>query len=94
MPHTKSAMKRVRQNQRRNLANRAARTKLHTVLKKVQAAIASAPKDQATDRALRAAFSTLDRAARKGLIKRNEADRRKARLCLARDKAAAAPRPS
>ncbi len=94
MPHTKSAMKRVRQNLRRNLANRAARSRLHTVLKKARAAIAAAPKDPATEQAVRAAFSTLDRAARKGLIKKNEADRRKARLCLARGKSAAAPRPS
>jgi small subunit ribosomal protein S20 len=94
MPHTKSAMKRVRQNQRRNLANRAARTKLHNVLKKARAALGSAPKDAATEQAIRLAFSTLDRAARTGLIKRNEASRRKARLCLARDRAAAAPRPS
>ena len=92
MPHTKSAMKRVRQNQRRNQANRAARSRLHGVLKKVRAALAAAPKDQATEKALRTAFSTLDRAARKGLIKKNEAARRKARLCLARDKAAKAPR--
>jgi small subunit ribosomal protein S20 len=94
MPHSKSAMKRVRQNARRNLANRAARSRLHTVLKKARAAIGLAPRDPVTAQAIRAAFGTLDRAARKGLIKRNEAARRKARLCLARDKAAAAPRPS
>jgi small subunit ribosomal protein S20 len=94
MPHTKSAMKRVRQNLRHNQANRAARSHLHTVLKKVRTALASAPKDPATEQALRQAFGTLDRAARKGLIKKNEADRRKARLSLARGKAAAAPRPS
>ncbi|HOX04868.1 MAG TPA: 30S ribosomal protein S20 [Planctomycetota bacterium] len=92
MPHTNSAMKRVRQNQRRNATNRAARTQLHTVLKKARAAIAAAPKDAATEKVLRTAFGVLDRSARKGLIKKNEADRRKARLCLARDKAAAGSR--
>ena len=94
MPHSISAMKRVRQSAHRNAVNRANRSRLNTVLKKVNAAIASVPKDQATELALRQAFKTLDRAARNGLIKKNEADRRKARLCLARDRAAAAPRPS
>lgn len=92
MPHTKSAMKRSRQNKHRNETNRASRSVIRTVLKKAATAIAAGPKDKGTEAALKEAFSTLDRAARKGLIKKNEADRRKARLCLARDRAAKAKR--
>jgi small subunit ribosomal protein S20 len=92
MPHTKSAMKRMRQNARRNAANRAARSLVRSVLKKARLACQAEPKSPATEQALRLAFRTLDRAARKGLLKKNEADRRKARLCLLRDRTAAAPR--
>jgi small subunit ribosomal protein S20 len=88
MPHTKSAMKRVRQNLRRNLRNRAARSQVRTVLKKARAAIASTPREPAAEQAIREAFRVLDRAAHKGLIKKNEADRRKARLALLRNRSA------
>jgi len=88
MPHTKSAMKRMRQNLRRNLRNRAARSQVRTVLKKARAAIAAGPKEPAAEQTIREAFSALDRAARKGLIKKNEADRRKARLALLRNRSA------
>ena len=88
MPHTKSAEKRARQGLRRKQHNRAERSALHTVVKKARAAAESQPKAPETAKLISAAFSALDRAGRKGLIKKNEADRRKARICLARDKAA------
>ena len=90
MPHTMSAKKRVRQNLRRKMLNRAQRSALHTALKKARTAAAAAPQDAATTKLISAAFSQLDRAARKEMIKKNEADRRKARLCLLRDRSAAA----
>lgn len=90
MPHTMSAKKRVRQNLRRKMLNRALRSALHTAVKKARAAASSAPQDPATAKVISAAFSALDRAARKNLIRKNEADRRKARLCLLRDRSAAA----
>ena len=90
MPHTMSAKKRLRQNARRRAANRALRSQLRTVVRKARETAAKAPRDAATEQALRNACSELDKAARKGLIKKNEADRRKARLALLRDRSAAA----
>ena len=90
MPHTKSAAKRMRQSRQRNLRNRAGRSLVRSTVKKAQTAIAAAPKDPATEQSLQQVFRVLDRAARKGLIKKNEADRRKRRLSLLRDRTAAA----
>ncbi|UCC47688.1 MAG: 30S ribosomal protein S20 [Gemmatimonadota bacterium] len=76
MPNTKSAVKRLRQNERRRLRNKAGRSRLRTALKRVRAA--SDP-EQASEM-YRAAARLLDRAARRGLIHRNQAARSKGRL--------------
>jgi small subunit ribosomal protein S20 len=86
MPHTKSAKKRARQNAKRRADNRAARSKVRTTVKKAQTTAAAAPKDEVTEKAYRKAAKELDRAARKGLIKKNEASRRKARLAKLRNR--------
>jgi len=93
MAHAKSTKKRARQNVRHLARNRALRSKVRTFVKQAHAAAESAPGEPATGEALRKAASELDKAARKGLIKKNEAARRKRRLTLARNRAAAAPRP-
>jgi small subunit ribosomal protein S20 len=85
MPTTKSAKKRVRQNEKQRDANRAARSKIRTSVKK--AAAAGNGKDESADKSYRKAASELDKAARKGLIKKNEANRRKARLARSRSRA-------
>ena len=89
MPHTKSAKKRDRQNAKNRDRNRAMRTKVRTSIKKARSAAETAPREPAADAALRQATRDLDKAAQKGLIKKNEASRRKARLAKARDRAAA-----
>jgi len=76
VPTTKSAMKRLRQNERRRLRNKAARSRLRTAVKRVRA---EADPEQATD-LYRAAARLLDRAANRGLIHGNKAARSKARL--------------
>ena len=93
MPHAKSAKKRARQNECRRGRNRAARSKLRTSAKKARAAAEGDPQSPATEEILRRAAGDLDRAARKGLIKKNQASRRKRRLELTRNRAASAPRP-
>jgi len=75
VPNSRSAKKRMRQAIRRNVRNRAARSALRTVIKRVSAV----PADGA-DAAYRAAERLLDRAATKGLIHRNAAARSKRRL--------------
>ncbi len=88
MAHTKSAKKRVRQNVSLREKNRAQRSQLRTSVKKARTAAGTAPKDEATEKVLRRAASEMDRAARKGLIKKNEASRRKARLAKLRNRTA------
>jgi small subunit ribosomal protein S20 len=76
VPNTKSARKRLRQSERRRVHNKAARSRLKTALKRVRAT--SDPQQAATS--FREAARLLDRAASKGLIHKNRADRSKGRL--------------
>lgn len=76
MPQIKSAKKAMRQARRHTVVNRAQRSALRTALKRVR----SAPTKQEATQAYAAAVRLLDRAARKGLIHRNNAARNKSRL--------------
>ncbi len=78
MPHHKSAAKRVITNEKRRQRNIAARSRVRTVIKDVRSATTRA---QAVE-AVREASSILDRIAAKGIIKKETASRRKARLAL------------
>lgn len=79
MAHHKSAKKRIRQTEARRLRNRMARSTLRTAVKKVEMAIEAGQADQARANLLKAT-SLLDKAARKGLLHRNNASRRISRL--------------
>ena len=75
MANTKSAMKRVRQNERRRLRNRAIRSKMRGAIKDaraVQGASASS--------VVREAIRALDKAVTKGVLHRNTAARKKSAL--------------
>ncbi|MSR59662.1 MAG: 30S ribosomal protein S20 [Planctomycetaceae bacterium] len=90
MPNNPNAAKASRQNDKRRLRNRAAKTSLRTTLKKVRdaAATGDAP---AIGAALGAAVKKLDKAATKKFIHKNKAARLKSRLsALARKSTAAA----
>ena len=76
MPNIASAKKNLRKSRAANARNRAQRSALRTALKKASAPGASA---EAKLQAVR----LLDRAARKGLIHRNAAGRRKSRMAKA-----------
>ncbi len=80
MANTKSALKAMRQAERRRVRNRVIRTRTRTYVKKARIAISGAPEAPATEEALRQAISALDRAVTKGVIHRNNAARRKSRL--------------
>ena len=79
MPHSRSARKRARQSTARRSRNRAHRSALRTQLRKVKAALDSGDGTLAQAE-LKKAVAALDRSARKGLIHRNQAARRKSRL--------------
>ncbi len=81
MPNNPAAEKRMRQEEKRRAHNRSVKTTVKTQVTKARTAIATtnigAEDAQA---AVRAAVSELDRAAKKGVIHRNNAARRKSRL--------------
>jgi small subunit ribosomal protein S20 len=74
MANTKSAAKRTRQTLRRSVHNRSVKTHLRRLQKQIR----SAPELDADQ--IRAAISAIDKAAKRGVIHRNAANRRKARL--------------
>jgi len=67
----------MRQEQKRRLHNRSVKSLVKTQITKARQAIAV---DENAEEAVRAAASELDRAAKKGVIHRNNAARRKSRL--------------
>jgi small subunit ribosomal protein S20 len=76
MPHHKSAAKRVKTNAKANRRNIAARTRVRSAVK----AVRSATQREQGLTAYRTAVSVLDRIAAKGVIKKETANRQKARL--------------
>lgn len=79
MAHTIGALKRMRQNKKRNLRNTGVKSEVKTQIKKVLEALKGKQLDKAREE-LRKAESLLDRAASGGVLHPNNAARRKARL--------------
>ena len=77
MPNNAAAQKRMRQEQKRRLHNRSVKSLVKTQITKARQAFDA---DADAEEAVRAAVSELDRAAKKGVIHRNNAARRKSRL--------------
>lgn len=77
MANTKSAEKRIRSNERKRLRNQMYRSRVKTMIRKAEQLIFSG---QEGAEAVRAAITTLDKAAVKGIIHKNNAARRKSRL--------------
>ena len=79
MANTASARKRIRQTVTRTARNIARKSRMRTIVKKVELAIASGDKSAAAD-ALRAAQPEMQRAAGKGVIHHNTVARKLSRL--------------
>ncbi len=79
MANHKSALKRIRQNEKRRLHNRAYRNRTRTLVKKARAAIESGNLDEARE-ATRIAARDLDKLASRGIAHKRNAARRKSRL--------------
>ncbi len=78
MANTQSAIKRIRSSERKRQRNRVTLGRTRTTLKKARVLVAQgSPEAQL---AVKEAISELDRAAGKGIIHKNNAARRKARL--------------
>jgi small subunit ribosomal protein S20 len=81
MANTKSAIRRTRANERKRLNNRSTLSRVRKAEKTYQAAVAAGKKDDAA-KALRTVASAYDKAAKKGVIRRGSADRKKSRLTI------------
>ena len=79
MANTKSAMKRIRSSERRAQHNQVARSTARTYVKRARQLIEEGNLQEA-QAVVAQAVSALDRAAKKGVIHRNNASRRKSRL--------------
>jgi small subunit ribosomal protein S20 len=89
MANTYSAIKRVRQMERRTEFNRKSKSRLRHQIRSMRKALASKDANAAAA-LLPQTFSLIDRSAKNGLIKKNTAARYKSRL-HARVKALSAP---
>ena len=85
MPNIKSQKDRVIQAKKEAAHNKAIKSNLKTVVKKADAAISAGAAD--TDTALKAAVVAIDKAASKGVLHKNTASRKVARLAKAANKA-------
>lgn len=85
MPQIKSAIKRVKVTKVKTDNNRSAKTAMRTVVKKFETGVAEGKADVAM---LNVTASAIDKAASKGVIHKNAANRKKARLAKRLAKAA------
>lgn len=88
MPNTKSAEKRVRGSARKAARNQSVKSRLKTLEKKFLAISASGKADEAQT-ALRNVSSALDKAVKAGVIPKARASRKRSRLQLRQNAAAA-----
>ena len=86
MPNIKSAKKRVKVSEKKNLRNRVVKSGVRTAVKKFDAAVATDAASAAT--VLSDTTSAIDKAAAKGVMHKNAANRKKARLAKRLTKAA------
>jgi len=79
LAHHKSAIKRIKQNAKRNARNKHVSSTLKTYIKRIREAVVAKDKDAATA-ALKAAIPVIDVTASKGVIHRSNASRNVSRL--------------
>ena len=79
MPNTRSAKKALRQNRRRYIRNRAVRQRIKRWTKKLMAIINEGSKEKA-EQVFSFLTKLLDKAAKRNIIHKNKANRKKSRL--------------
>ena len=77
MANIKSQIKRNRQNEKRRARNKAIRSEVNS---RVKSPLKSAESGQSDEEALRIAIKRIDKAARKNILHKNTAARKKSRL--------------
>lgn len=78
MPNIKSAIKRVKVSEKKNLQNRIVKTKVKTAIKKFDAEVAANAANAGAQYSV--TTSAIDKAVTKGVLHKNAANRKKARL--------------
>jgi len=89
MANHKSALKRIRQNDKRRLRNRVQRGNMRASIKAVRTSLEEGNLEQAQGQLLKA-IALIDSSTTKGVLHRNTASRKISRLTLAYNKAIAA----
>lgn len=79
MPNIKSAIKRVKTNEKKRAQNASQKSALRTAIKKFEKLVEQGDVEAAKE-ALRIASKKLDKAVTKGIIHKNTASRQKSRL--------------
>lgn len=92
MPNIKSAIKRVRTSQEARERNRSVKSSLRTLRARLMKSIDEGSKET-SEKAFREYASALDKAAKRGMIKKNTADRSKQRAAVRVGKMAATSTP-
>ena len=87
MPNIQSAKKRVKVSEKKNLRNRIVKSGMRTSIRKFEAAVASDAGNAGAQ--LSATSAVIDKAASKGVLHKNAANRKRARLARQMNKAAA-----
>jgi small subunit ribosomal protein S20 len=85
MANIKSAKKRIIVSKKREMRNKSVKSKVKTIIKKVEAAIEAGNKADA-EAALKVAISEISKAANKGIYHKNTAARKISRLTVAVNK--------
>ncbi len=80
MPNTKSAKKELRKGAKRKIHNKKIKDNVKDLIKKSRKAIEA--KDEKAKELVGKTLKALDKAAQKGIIKKNAKDRKKSRLHL------------
>ena len=81
MPNTKSAARRARSSVRKQTQNTTIKSRLHTLEKKYASLVTEGKKEDAGT-ALRTLTSAFDKAAKKGVVHKSTASRKKSRLTV------------
>lgn len=82
MANIKSQIKRIKQNEKRRMRNKAVKSGLRTAIRKFREAVANGDREVALTE-LRTASRQLDKAASKGVIHSNQAANKKSALATA-----------
>ncbi len=79
MANLKSSKKDIKRIAKKTVVNKSVRTSLKTYIKKVRTAVETGDAAQ-IESALQLAYKSLDKAAQRGIIHKNQASRRKSRI--------------